>query len=381
MTYFETYRSNTLAGSGNQLPCLLSGDEPSTVRLFYRVTEGGERDYSLLFSNINDSTFDDGSEGYCNHVYGPWTIRSLKLGVCSRDCFAEGFDLAMPRTFFDEEKIEELHTVTFNGEAAKTVAPGEIFSTDPLILAPEKGGYLCVEMTFHGKEVPAYAEFLAPIYRKREDNTWEIYRRVPTPAMIGATLDKKPRIAFLGDSITCGCGTEPNAYAHWCALVAEALGDAYSYHNLGLGFARAQDMASGGAWFYKASQHDVAVVCFGVNDILQGRKADDIMQDLRTIVRRLKKAGLRVLLQTVPPFDYEGEALTNWKLVNQFIFNELSSEADAVFNNLPFLSASEDAPQMARYDGHPNHEGSRIWAEALFPVMKTFLEESPVSIN
>ena len=48
--YFETYVSNSVAGSANQL--FFSADRPQTGRIFYKIACGGEYSYSLLFSNV-----------------------------------------------------------------------------------------------------------------------------------------------------------------------------------------------------------------------------------------------------------------------------------------------------------------------------------------
>ena len=369
MEYFKKYYSNTLAGSGNRWPSL-PRNVKRTVRAFYRITEGGEREYSLLFTNINDSTYDAGAEGYKNRVYGEWVMHSLKVAVCPSNIFPEGLTLEDP---LDTSKIGSFVTLTFGGSETKHVAPGEFFCTDPVILAPEKGDELCVEMVFEGDEIPSYDEFISPIYELK-DGTWKSATRTPVPSMIGAVLDKKPRVAFIGDSITCGCATPPDSYTHWCALVAEKLGDRYAYYNLGLGYGRAEDFATGGAWFYKSRESDAAVVCFGVNDLVQGRTEAELKADIETVVDRLHAEGIKVLLQTVPPCNLEGEAAIAWENVNRFIMTDLAEKADAVFDNVPILRESPEKPCATRYDVHPTPEGCVAWAEAISPVIEKFLE-------
>ena len=372
MNYFNKYYSNSIAGSANRLSCDYT-DGKVCARIFYRLTEGGTYDYSLIFSNINDSTYDAGVEGYKNKIYGEWIIHSMRLAVCPRDLFPVPFGPEGVHVPLDCDRMGELIPVTFNGSAVKHVAPGEFFTTDPVTLTAGKGEYLCVEITYEGKDVPAYDEWLIPVYVLR-GGEWMLDKKVPVPGMIGATLAKKPRVAFIGDSITCGCGTAPNAYENWSALVAEKLGDAYACHNLGIGYGRAEDFASGGAWFYKAKHNDFAVVCFGVNDILQGRSEDNIISDITSCVRRLKGAGVRVLLQTVPPFDYAEELRGMWERINNYIKTELALEVDGVFDNVPFLCADAEHPYAAKYEGHPNREGCIVWAENLYARLKKLLE-------
>ena len=87
----------------------------------------------------------------------------------------------------------------------------------------------------------------------------------------------------------------------------------------------------------------------------------------------LKKAGITVILQTVPPFDYAESIRPAWNDVNGYIKNVLSLEADAVFDVVPILGERE-RPYMAKFGGHPNARGHKLWAEALAPVIKTYME-------
>ena len=59
MAFGGEFVSNTTAGSGNQL--FFASEERKTSRAFFRVTHGGTFDYSLLFSNLMDSTYCTGS--------------------------------------------------------------------------------------------------------------------------------------------------------------------------------------------------------------------------------------------------------------------------------------------------------------------------------
>jgi len=196
---------------------------------------------------------------------------------------------------------------------------------------------------------------------------------VPVPSMIGCNREVRARIGFLGDSITQGIGTAVNSYLHWNARVAEAIGPDFSYWNLGLGFGRASDAASDGAWLFKAKQMDMVVVCFGVNDVCQGRTEEEIKKDLLTIVLELKKAGVKLMVQTLPPFDLQENALETWLRVNEYIRHDLVREADAIFDVVPVLLDGPELEGKSKYNGHPNEEGCKAWAEALIPVMKKFV--------
>ena len=151
------------------------------------------------------------------------------------------------------------------------------------------------------------------------------------------------------------------------------MGEENAYWNLGIGFGRANDMASLGAWFKKALQNDILIVCYGVNDIMQGFSKEQVKADLKTIATELKRAGKRVIFQTVPPFDYNSEKKVIWQEVNEYIKNDLAKIVDFVFDVVPYLGKSKEEPQMAKFGGHPNEEGCAIWGNALFSELKKIL--------
>jgi lysophospholipase L1-like esterase len=190
------------------------------------------------------------------------------------------------------------------------------------------------------------------------------------PSMIGCDRAVEKRIAYAGDSITQGIGVEKNSYEFWSSRVSSALGEKYAYWNLGIGFGRANDLASDGAWLHKVKQNDIAIVCYGVNDIGQGMSDEQIKSDLSTIVEKLNEAGCEVILQTIPPFDYNEEITMRWLGLNEYIKTELSKKVLFVFDDVPYLSLSESEPQRAKYGGHPNEQGSAVWASALIKEMR-----------
>ena len=350
--YFDKFASNTLAGSSNQ-HFFISDGKTKKGRIFYKITEKGEYDYSFLFTNIIDSTYGDGSVSHKNIVCKDWVIEQLQVACC------DSIDNNIPKGIFK--------TVTFNGETSKNVVGAEVFSTDPVNLSPNN--YICVEITFKGEMIPYHEELIISAF-VNENNGWVYDRRVPLPSMIGCNRNVKKKIAFLGDSITQGCGTPNDSYAQWNGVLAQKLGSEYAYWNLGIGYGRASDAASCGIWLNKATHNDIVFVCFGVNDILFGAEEAQIRSDIKTIVCALKEAGVTVALQTVPPFDYKDGDIAKWQRINAYIKTELAEIVDMVFDNVPVLSKSAEESHMALYGGHPNTEGCRIWAEAFYEKLK-----------
>lgn len=369
MDFFANYSSNTYAGSGNQLFFNMNEDEVKTGRVLYKIAVGGEYEYSLLFSNIIDSTYSNGTISHKNLICDSWKIHNAQIGKCKITATNKAVEeLNMNQDII----VSDFSALKFNGKSEKAVMPGEFFSSDPVKMDFKRNEYLCLEITFSGRMIPYHEESLLPVF-VQEDEEWKYSRKMPLAGMIGCDRSVKGKIAYLGDSITQGIGTVRNSYLHWNAVLSEKLGDDYSYWNLGIGFGRANDAATDSAWLYKAKQADLVFVCYGVNDILQGFSEEQIKKDLDTIVDTLKKNGKKVVLQTVPPFEFAEKDIEKWQRINEYIKTVLIDRVDMLFDNNPYLCKNGKHPQ---YGGHPNAEGCAIWAEELYKSVKPFIERA-----
>lgn len=367
MNYFEKYSSNTVAACGVQSFFLMDPCEVRTSRTFYKITCGGEFNYSFLFSNNVDSTFSDGSFSRCNTVCDGWNLIEACVGVCRADAIGEDI-MSAETAKTANESVVGLTALTFGGNVCKKSESGEIFYSDEIKLNIASGDYLCLQITYSGNMLPYFEETMLPVYLKRNGD-WEYCNKTPVVSLIGCDRKAKKRIAFFGDSITQGIGAGYNSYKNYCALLADKLGTDYAYHNLGIGFGRAHDAASNGFWLSKAKQNDIVFVCFGVNDMFQIGSEEQIKNDLDYIVTELKKNGSKVIIQTLPPFHYSGNLITVWQNINEFIKTELSLKADFVFDNVPILGKSESEPYATVYGGHPDSVGCALWADALYKAL------------
>ena len=346
-TFYQTFSSDCTASSGNQLlyrgaaPCLHTG------RVAYRLAHGGSS-YALLFSNQVDSTFSDGTISKANDIGGIWKIRSMRVGL------TDSWD-AEPGAW---------QTVTFEGRPAKTVSGAEVFCTDPILLSACAGQYLCYEITLFGSCFPYHEEMVLNVRKQAADGTWYPDKAIPVPLMIGSDRSVTRRIGFIGDSITQGCGTESESYTHWAAKIAEGLPASCSVWNLGIGYARGYDAATDRGWLARAKTCDTVNICFGVNDLLRGRSAEEVLCDLHTIVCALKAVGCQTILFTVPPFDMTGEAKEHWYLVNDAIRSGAIPEADQLFDSAAVLGQPAPNTHRTVYGGHPNAEGCAVLAAA-----------------
>ena len=348
--FYQKFSSDCTAGSASQV---LTRNEVSvdvTGRCYYRLSHGGEN-YALLFTNQIDSTFSDGSLSVANDVGGTWELHSVRVGICSRK----------PDGSYTEPEL--FHTLTFNGKTTRTVSGSEPFCTDPFPLHAKAGDSICYEISLTGACYPYHQEIVLPTFRLA-DGEWIPFKQFPVPVMIGSDREVSLRVGFIGDSITQGCGTEVDSYTHWVARIAAGLPDAYSVWDLGIGYARGYDAATDKGWLARAKMCDIVNVCFGVNDLLRGRTADQIIADLYTIVNSIHKAGKRVILFTVPPFDIMGEAQTYWYRVNAKIRGVLGETADAVFDFASVLGQPAPNEYRSVYEPHPNAAGCQIAADA-----------------
>lgn len=345
MSYFDKYVSNTLAASGNQ-SYFNSNNDNQFGRVIYKIYSGGEYGYSFLFSNTIDSTYADGTHSKANIKCKNWTINYLKAYVFDKDTVD-----------FTTDNYKAEYSIKFNKKDSKEVIPGEIFYTDEVIISSEKNDYICLEIGFIGEQIPYFEELIIPSFRK-ENDTWMPSKQMPLSCMIGCTRKVEKKVGFLGDSITEGIGVDMNSYEHWNAKIAEEIGDKYSYWNLGIGFGRAADCASNGAWLNKAKEMDVVTICFGVNDLGRGYSETEIKCNLETIVRILQDNKVRTILFTIPPFDYEPSVKVKWLNINNYILNELSKITE-VYDVAKIWGDSSPYEERAIYGGHPNREGSK----------------------
>ncbi|MCQ2462272.1 MAG: SGNH/GDSL hydrolase family protein [Clostridia bacterium] len=359
MDKLKKYASNTVLSNGNQFFFINADPEEKTTGLiFIKVYRGGTFNYVFAYSSILDSTFADGKKSRCNFICPKWTIHSLEAAVV---------DTCEP------EKSEKsvFKKVLFGANEAVDIENRELLFSDPVELTAASGQYICLKTVFSGEKIPNHEESLVPKFVFR-DGKWRSSVHIPVPVFTGIEASVKKRVGFIGDSITQGLGTEFNAYRYYSAYIADILGDEYAYWNLGIGYARGSDAATGGIWLKKAGYNDIVAVCFGVNDILQGHTADEIKKDILKIVTQLKSRDCTVILQTVPPFDYDRRNTVTWNSVNAYIKTELNTVADEIFDTVPFLSADGSSP-VSKFGSHPNGEGHLVWAKALAPVLKKYL--------
>ena len=336
----EGFVSDSAAGTANQTTFESDG-KPHTARVYIPVTVGTDA-YTFLFADAIDTTFADGSHSVCNTLCGSWMLSDMRVGVCASSSAKQPTE---PVAFT---------SVTFAGKPSVTMNANAWVETDPVAVTASAGDVLCVEYVFCGRTMPCHEELWIASFVDGEPSV-----RCPVPSRIAGKRDAV-RIAFLGDSITQGIGSTKNSGRHWAALTANAL-EQYAFWNLGVGFARSEDAASNGAWLRKAKENDIVILCLGINDLKNGFTAEDVCENLRRTVKLLRSHGIRVYVQTVPPFEELGEERLQ---VNEYIQHALVCEG--VFDT-SFMAGADGSPL---YGGHPNDDGSALWAQELTAWLK-----------
>lgn len=196
---------------------------------------------------------------------------------------------------------------------------------------------------------------------------------VPTPALSPApTAAPRPRIVFLGDSLTAGLGLRKEQAVP--ALVQQRLDQlGYRYEVVNAGVSG--DTSAGGLsrleWSLEGDVR-VLVIELGANDGLRGNPVEAMKRNLDEIIRRAKARGVHVVLtgMEAPP-NFGHAYITEYRRV----FPDLAREHGVAL--MPFfLDGVAGIPALNNADGiHPNPEGARIIERSLWPTLEPLLEK------
>jgi acyl-CoA thioesterase-1 len=181
----------------------------------------------------------------------------------------------------------------------------------------------------------------------------------------------RPRIVFLGDSLTAGYGLLKEESVP-SLIQARLRADGYNYEVVNAGVSG--DTSAGGLsrldWSLEGDVR-ILVVELGANDGLRGLPVAGMKRNLTEIITRARKRGIRVVLTGMEAPPNFGAAYTN-----EFrqVYRDLAHEHDVAF--IPFyLDGVAGIPSMNIADGiHPNAEGSRIIERSVWRTLEPLLE-------
>ena len=182
----------------------------------------------------------------------------------------------------------------------------------------------------------------------------------------------RPRIVFLGDSLTAGLGL-PQSQAFPSVLDETLRAEGYGVQVVNAGISG--DTAAGGRsrlkWALEGNVR-VLVLALGANDGLRGNPVSGMKDNLQAIIREAKARGIRVLLlgmEAPPNFgpDYTKEF--------RKAFRDLADDEDVAF--VPFfLDGVAGVPALNQPDGiHPNSDGARRVAGTVWKALEPLLDK------
>lgn len=199
----------------------------------------------------------------------------------------------------------------------------------------------------------------------------------PSPAPQAAAAPQapekaaKPRIVFLGDSLTAGLGLPADqSYPSLIGRKLKERGLQYEIVNAGV----SGDTTAGGLrradWSLQGDVR-VLVVALGGNDALRGLPANEMKRNLAGIIERARAGKVPVILAGMEAPPNNGPDYTR-----EFreVYRELAKEYEVRF--VPFLLLGVAGnPALNQADGiHPNARGAEIVADLVWAELEPLLK-------
>ena len=183
----------------------------------------------------------------------------------------------------------------------------------------------------------------------------------------------KPRIVFLGDSLTAGLGL-PSGQSY-PALIGRKLKDrGYEYEIVNAGVSG--DTSAGGVrrldWSLEGDVRAL-VVALGANDGLRGLPIDDMKKNLETVLERAKARNIPVVLAGMEAPPNNGPDYTR---AFRDVYTELARDYSVRFVPFLLLGVAGNA-SLNQADGiHPNARGAEIVADLVWAELEPLLQRS-----
>ena len=192
----------------------------------------------------------------------------------------------------------------------------------------------------------------------------------PRPVAAPQPAAARPRIVFLGDSLTAGLGLD--ASQSFPALIGQRLAtEGYHYEIVNAGVSG--DTSAGGVrrldWSLEGDVK-VLVVALGANDGLRGLSPAEMKSNLATILERATGKGLTVILagMEAPP-NFGADYTRQFRSV----YTDLAQQYRVRFIPFLLLGVAGDAT-LNQADGiHPTVRGAQIVADLVWQELKPAL--------
>ena len=204
---------------------------------------------------------------------------------------------------------------------------------------------------------------------------------------MGPTGAPKLRLVLLGDSAAIGVGVEwlaETVGGQLARMLAEGGPETGERHvllsSVGVAGSRSTDLATQVARALLGDKPDVAVVLIGANDAAGLRSPEEAAEHLGAAVRRLRDAGVEVVVGTCPDLGAIRAVAPPLRQVAGMLGRRMAkAQARAVVSaGGVVVDLAEETGAVFRadagtlcYDGfHPSADGYRVWAHALYPAVE-----------
>jgi lysophospholipase L1-like esterase len=207
--------------------------------------------------------------------------------------------------------------------------------------------------------------------------------RLAIRSSTGSTGASPLRLTLLGDSTALGVGVDRVADTvggQIAALLAEApQARRVELSNVAVSGSRSSDLGTQVARALVGTRPDVAVILIGGNDVTRLGRTADAAGHLGTAVRRLRGAGVAVIVGTCPDlgaawaFAPPLRQLVGWR---GRLLARAQAEATKSTGGIAVDLARQtgtvfraDAGTYCHDGYHPSADGYRVWAQALLPAV------------
>ena len=202
-------------------------------------------------------------------------------------------------------------------------------------------------------------------------------------ALFSAMTQPTLRIVAMGDSTTAGTpafkspresppkgsGDETSQYAYW---LMKAHPD-WEVINQGINAQRTDQIAARFEVDVIEQKPAVVVIIAGVNDVYQGRSAQQVKDQLAAMYKRAHGAGIRVVAGTIIPYNTAtADQNARMREINDWIRSQARADPGVIFvDTRAAVAAENDGDKLASSpDGlHPDAAGYRRMASAIEKVI------------
>jgi len=203
------------------------------------------------------------------------------------------------------------------------------------------------------------------------------------------TSQPHARIVALGDSTTAGTpgftspreappngsGDQTSQYAYWLMQSHPE----WNVINQGINAQRSDQIAARFEQDVIAKNPAVVVIIAGVNDVYQGRDAQDVEDQLAAMYARGHQAGIRVVAGSIIPYNTAtSDQNARMRQINDWIRTQARTDPAIIYvDTRAAVAATNDPDKLADSpDGlHPDAAGYHRMADALRPAIERALSE------